>query len=86
MHTSVIEGFGYPPMYTKALKIPVLMYNGDVDPLVKQNTILWNEDSLKNRNEFMSLFEKSVDLEKAKKDAEQCTFERQKDKILKVIK
>ncbi|MCW1293272.1 MAG: glycosyltransferase [Candidatus Parvarchaeota archaeon] len=86
LSTSIIEGFGYPIMYAKALKIPVLLYDGKIPEISRRNTIIWNENSI--NNEFFNSLSKGVNnnlLEKAYNDALLCTFEKQKDKVEKII-
>lgn len=48
LSTSTYEGFGIPIAKAKAMKIPVLCYDGDVPKIMKRNTCLWNENNLKD--------------------------------------
>ncbi|MCL5009878.1 MAG: glycosyltransferase family 4 protein [Candidatus Parvarchaeota archaeon] len=43
--SSELEGVGLGVVQAKALHIPVLLYNGDIDDTVKNNTLLWREPS-----------------------------------------
>jgi hypothetical protein len=82
LSTSKIEGFGYPIMKSKKCEVPVLCYDGKLDPHVKQNTCIWNEetlpDILKNRN-----WEK-IDLAKAREDTKWCSEDAVVNELLKV--
>ncbi|MGC8483921.1 MAG: glycosyltransferase family 4 protein [Thermodesulfobium sp.] len=84
LSTSVIEGFGLPIMKAKACKVPVLCYDGDLDMLVKGNTILWNENNVHNILENLGSENINQMVERAYQDAEQCRSEIVSQKLLKV--
>jgi len=46
LSTSTVEGFSIPIAKSKAMKIPVLSYDGDIPAITKNNTCLWNEQNL----------------------------------------
>lgn len=48
LSTSEYEGFGIPIAKAKAMKIPVLCFDGDVPNIMKKNTCVWNKDNLIN--------------------------------------
>jgi len=48
LSTSTYEGFGIPIAKAKAMKIPVLCYDGDIPAITKNNTCLWDEQNLKD--------------------------------------
>ena len=66
LSTSTYEGFGIPIAKAKAMKIPVLCYNGELPAIMKQNTEVWNLESLEHILQDKT-WEK-VDIEKAYKD------------------
>lgn len=46
LSTSTFEGFGIPIAKAKAMKIPVLCFNGNIPNITKGNTCLWDQHSL----------------------------------------
>lgn len=86
LSTSIIEGFGIPIMKAKACKVPVLCYDGDLDTLVKGNTILWNENNISQILEKLSPENLNQMVERAYQDAEQCRSKSVAPKLLKVYK
>lgn len=48
LSTSTYEGFGIPIAKAKAMKIPVLCFNGNIPEITKSNTCLWDEHNLGN--------------------------------------
>jgi hypothetical protein len=46
LSTSTYEGFGIPIAKAKAMKIPVLCYNGNIPEITKRHTCLWDQDIL----------------------------------------
>lgn len=47
LSTSIIEGFSEPIAKAKAMRIPVLSYNGELPEVTKRNTLLWDRNNLK---------------------------------------
>lgn len=47
LSTSTHEGFGIPIAKAKAMKVPVLCYDGDIPDITKRNTIVWTEGNLR---------------------------------------
>ncbi len=66
LSTSKTEGFGMPIAQAKACKVPVLCYDGDIPPLIKNNTLLWNDDNIEEL--ITKRAWKNVNLEKAYMD------------------
>lgn len=48
LSTSTVEGFSIPIAKAKAMKVPVLSYNGELPKITKQNTLVWDETNLKD--------------------------------------
>lgn len=46
LSTSTYEGFGIPIAKAKAMKIPVLCYNGNIPEITKRHTCLWDQHNL----------------------------------------
>lgn len=46
LSTSTYEGFGIPIAKAKAMKIPVLCYNGNIPEITKRHTCLWDQHTL----------------------------------------
>lgn len=46
LSTSTYEGFGIPIAKAKAMKVPVLCYNGDIPNISKRHTCIWDEHNL----------------------------------------
>jgi len=46
LSTSTYEGFGAPIAKAKAMKVPVLCYDGFLPEITKRNTCLWNRENL----------------------------------------
>ena len=46
LSTSTHEGLGIPIAKAKAMKIPVLCYDGEVPAIMKRNTAVWNQQNL----------------------------------------
>lgn len=46
LSTSTYEGFGIPIAKAKAMKIPVLCYNGNIPEITKRHTCLWDQHIL----------------------------------------
>ena len=46
LSTSTFEGFGIPIAKAKAMKIPVLSFNGSIPSITKKNTCLWDQHRL----------------------------------------
>ncbi|MHB8396202.1 MAG: glycosyltransferase [Thermoplasmataceae archaeon] len=46
LSTSMYEGFGIPIAKAKAMKVPVLCYDGDLPNVTKSNTLPWTTESL----------------------------------------
>lgn len=46
LSTSTYEGFGIPIAKAKAMKVPVLCYDGFLPEIIKRNTCLWNKENL----------------------------------------
>lgn len=68
LSTSTHEGFGIPIAKAKAMKIPVLCYDGQLPGIMKRNTEIWNQESLEHILQKRT-WEK-VDIEKAYNDIE----------------
>jgi hypothetical protein len=66
LSTSEFEGFGIPIAKAKAMKIPVLCFNGDIPKITKGNTCLWDQHNLKYIIENEEW--RNIDLIKAYKD------------------
>ena len=66
LSTSTYEGFGIPIAKAKAMKIPVLCYDGDLPAITKNNTCLWNEQNL--RSLIKEKHWEMIDTEKAYSD------------------
>ncbi len=48
LSTSTYEGFGIPIAKAKAMKIPVLCFNGNIPDITKRHTCLWDQHNLEN--------------------------------------
>jgi hypothetical protein len=46
LSTSAHEGFGIPIAKAKAMKVPVLCYDGVIPDIMKRNTLIWNKTNL----------------------------------------
>lgn len=46
LSTSTYEGFGIPIAKAKAMKIPVLCFDGNIPQITKKNTCIWDQDNL----------------------------------------
>ncbi len=68
LSTSILEGFGIPIAKAKAMKIPVLCYDGELPAIMKRNTDVWNQENLEQVLQDRT-WEK-VDIEKAYNDIE----------------
>ena len=66
LSTSTSEGFGIPIAKAKAMKIPVLCFNGNIPNITKGNTCLWDEHNLKSLIEGEEW--RNIDLTRAYKD------------------
>ena len=82
LSTSTIEGFGLPIMQAKACNVPVLCYDGDLPSIVKRNTLVWDDANLSEI--IKSRLWENVDVEKARKDAEECRASKVISKMIKV--
>jgi hypothetical protein len=68
LSTSTYEGFGAPIAKAKAMKIPVLCYNGELPLIMKQNTVVWDQYNLEQILQERTW--QKVDIEKAYNDIE----------------
>jgi hypothetical protein len=48
LNTSTTEGFGIPIAKAKAMKIPILCYDGNIPNITKRNTCLWDQHNLRS--------------------------------------
>ncbi len=83
LSTSIIEGIGLPILQAKALGVPVLCYNGELDNKVINNTIIWEDSTLLGILKHRS-WEKSRVITKAKKDAEAFKLNNVLPKLIRV--
>lgn len=68
LSTSIVEGFSIPIAKAKAMKIPVLSYDGELPEITKKNTLLWDKNNLKDI--IINKYWDNINISKAYKDIE----------------